>query len=361
MSFTELNAVEHFLIQRLSGTNLNAVTMGDSIPSYGLNWTYKSAELLNRRQESPLVETEVREALIRLNPTIAADESRADEVIHRLRGILLTVGQVGLVAANEAFTEWMRGGKTMPFGKDHTHVTIKLIDFEQPDNNTYVVTNQFRIRSREIKIPDVVLLINGFLVVVGEAKTPIRPAISWMDGANDIHEIYEHSVPALFVPNVFSFATEGKELYYGAVRTPLQFWGPWRLEDRASELSKHLGLKAVGKEVDDLLSPKRVLEILEHFTLFTTNEKRRRIKVVCRYQQYEAANKIVNRVVEGRVKNGLIWHFQGSGKSLLMLFTAQMLRRRKELRSPTVSSWWTARTLTARLPAPSRPPTWQMW
>jgi type I restriction enzyme R subunit len=73
MSFTELNAVEHFLIQRLSGTNLNAVTMGDSIPSYGLNWTYKSAELLNRRQESPLVETEVREALIRLNPTIAAD------------------------------------------------------------------------------------------------------------------------------------------------------------------------------------------------------------------------------------------------------------------------------------------------
>jgi type I restriction enzyme R subunit len=125
----------------------------------------------------------------------------------------------------------MRGGKTMPFGKDHTHVTIKLIDFEQPDNNTYVVTNQFRIRSREIKIPDVVLLINGFLVVVGEAKTPIRPAISWMDGANDIHEIYEHSVPALFVPNVFSFATEGKELYYGAVRTPLQFWGPWRLED----------------------------------------------------------------------------------------------------------------------------------
>lgn len=336
MPFTELNAVEHYLIHRLSGTNLNDPNAGEPAPAYGLNWTYKSAAELDRRQESPLVEAEVRDALIRLNPEIAADPNLADEVIHRLRGILLTVGQVGLVAANEQFTSWLRGSETMPFGENHTHVTIRLIDFEQPNNNTYVVTNQYRIKSRETKIPDVVLLINGFPVVVGEAKTPIRPAISWMDGANDIHEIYEHSVPALFVPNVFSFATEGKELYYGAVRTPLQFWGPWRLEDHASAMSKHLGLNAVGKEVDDLLSPKRVLEILENFTLFTTNEKRRRIKVVCRYQQYEAANKIVKRVVEGRVKNGLIWHFQGSGKSLLMLFTAQMLRRRKELRSPTV-------------------------
>jgi type I restriction enzyme R subunit len=109
MSFTELNAVEHYLIHRLSGTNLNSEILEEPTPAYGLNWTYKSAAELNRRQESPLVETEVRDALIRLNPTIAADESRADEVIHRLRGILLTVGQVGLVAANEKFTSWLRG------------------------------------------------------------------------------------------------------------------------------------------------------------------------------------------------------------------------------------------------------------
>jgi type I restriction enzyme R subunit len=180
------------------------------------------------------------------------------------------------------------------------------------------------------------LFINGLPVVVGEAKTPIRPSISWLDGAHEVHDIYENAVPQLFVPNILSFATEGKELFYGAIRCPLEFWAPWRIEGDDDKLAKQLGLGEIGKEMSDLLSPKRLLDIMQNFSLFTTNKKKQRMKVIPRFQQYEGANKIVERVKEGKVKKGLIWHFQGSGKSLLMVFAAQKLRRSPELKSPTV-------------------------
>jgi type I restriction enzyme R subunit len=140
----------------------------------------------------------------------------------------------------------------------------------------------------------------------------------------------------LFVPNILSFATEGKDLYYGAIRCPLEFWAPWRLENDDEALAKRLGLGDVGKELSDLLSPIRLLDIMRNFSLFSTDNKKRRIKIIPRFQQYEGANKIVERVIEGRVKKGLIWHFQGSGKSFLMVFAAQKLRRIPELKSPTV-------------------------
>lgn len=172
-------------------------------------------------------------------------------------------------------------------------------------------------------------------MVVGETKTPIRPSVSWLDAASDIHDIYENSVPELFVPNILSFATEGKELYYGAVRTPLEFWSAWRVNDN-DDVSRMMGLNNVAAEMKQLLSPKTLLNILYNFTTYSTNKKRQRIKVVCRYQQYEGANLIVQRVLENKIKRGLIWHFQGSGKSLLMLFAAQKLRKMPELKSPTV-------------------------
>ena len=213
---------------------------------------------------------------------------------------------------------------------------MRLIDFEDHAQNEYIVTNQFRIHARETKIPDVVLLINGFPVVVGEAKTPIRPSISWLDGAHEIHSVYENAVPQLFVPNILSFATEGKELYYGSVRCPLDFWAPWRVEGGSDAISKSLGLSEVGKELSDLLSPERLLDILQNFSLFSSNKKKQRMKMIPRFQQYEGANAIVERVIEGKIKKGLIWHFQGSGKSFLMVFAAQKLRREAKLKSPTV-------------------------
>lgn len=336
MSFTELNSVEHYIIHQVSGVNLNSTAVQEPAGKYLSAWEYKSAEELNRSVNEVLIESEVKAALIRLNPEIAARPELADEVIYKLRAILISVNQIGLVKANEEFFKWLTGEKTMPFGENNRHVPVRLIDFDNLSNNSYVITNQYRVHHRETKIPDIVMLINGIPVVVGEAKTPIRPSVSWLDGAHEVHNIYENAVPQLFVPNILSFATEGKELFYGAIRCPLEFWAPWRLEGEDNQIAKQFGLAEIGKELSDLLSPARLLDIMQNFSLFTTNKKKQRIKVIPRFQQYEGANKIVARVIEGRVKKGLIWHFQGSGKSLLMVFAAQKLRRAAELKSPTV-------------------------
>ena len=336
MSFNELNSVENFIVSQLCGVNLNDQLAQEPNEGYGAEWIFKFPDQLERGVNEVLVENQLREALIRLNPEIQANNELADEVIYNLRAVLITVNQVGLVKANEEFFKWMTGEKTMPFGENNRHVPVRLIDFEDHSNNSYIVTNQYRVHHRETKIPDIVLLINGIPVVVGEAKTPIRPSVSWLDGAHEIHDIYEDSVPQLFVPNILSFATEGKELYYGAIRCPLEFWAPWRLENDEDAIAKRLGLAEVGKELSDLLHPSRLLDIMLNFSLFSTDKKKRRIKIIPRFQQYEGANKIVERVKEGRIKKGLIWHFQGSGKSFLMVFAAQKLRRDPILKSPTV-------------------------
>ncbi len=171
----------------------------------------------------------MRDALLRLNPDIAAAPDRADEVIHKLRAIVLAVRGEGLIRANELFTGWLRGEMSLPFGRNHEHVTIRLIDFDDLDANQYVVTTQYTIRAGAAeRRADLVLLVNGLPLVVVEAKTPVRPSVSWFDGARQISDDYERFVPELFAPNVFNVATEGKTLRYGAIGAPVELWGPWQ-------------------------------------------------------------------------------------------------------------------------------------
>lgn len=341
MSFNELNSVEHFVIHRLTGINLNKIednaVVQEPITEYdSVKWKYVQSDLLQRDISDVLLEKELKDALCRLNPDIKAQPDRADEVIHKLRAIIIAVNNVGLVRANEEFAKWLSGDVSLPFGKDDHHVPIRIIDFEELKNNSFILTNQLKFRGRETKIPDLVFYVNGIPLVIGEAKTPVRPAISWLDGAHDIHVTYENAVPQLFVPNLFSFATEGKEVFIGAVRTPLEFWAPWRIEDEKDELQHFAGLTDVAKQLTHLLKPSTLIDILQYYTIYATNSKKKKIKVVCRYQQYEGANAIVERVSEGKIKKGLIWHFQGSGKSLLMLFAAQKLRKQQNLDNPTI-------------------------
>ena len=342
MSFTESNTVEAYLYDLLSGPGKSVppnvvqepeATYGRS--HKGIGWRRIASVEIPRQHQDVLVESWVREALIRLNPEIAAQPDRADEVLYKLRAIALSVRSDGLIRANEEFTAWLRGERSMPFGQNNEHVPVRLIDFDKLDQNQYVVTQQFIFRAGSAeRRADLVLLVNGLPLVLIEAKTPTRSAVSWVDGALQVHDDYEKHVPELFVCNVFSVATEGKEYRYGSLGLPIKDWGPWNLEDDGDAL-KH-PLKGLKLAAESMLRPHVVLDILANFTLFATNKKKQRIKIICRYQQYEAANKIVERVLAGYPKKGLIWHFQGSGKSLLMVFAAQKLRLHPRLKNPTV-------------------------
>lgn len=109
---------------------------------------------------------------------------------------------------------------------------IRLIDFGDIEQNSFVVTQQFTFRAGKTeKRPDLMLLVNGLPLVLIEAKTPVRSSQSWLDGALQVHDDYDQNVPELFVPNVFSVATEGKEYRYGSVRMPVDLWGPWRTDE----------------------------------------------------------------------------------------------------------------------------------
>lgn len=340
--FNEANTVEQMILQALSGPTGASLGTREIAPGWGESigaalhpsrWQYVAGPALPRQRTDVIVEPWVRDALIRLNREIAADPDRADEVLYNLRACILSVQSDGLVRANENFMAWVRGEKTMPFGENGEHVPIRLIDFDDLSRNQFTICNQWTYQAGAIeKRFDIVFVVNGLPIVIGEAKTPTRSAVTWFDGAYQVHEIYEKQAPAIFVPNVFSFATEGRFFRYGAVRMPIDMWGPWRDEEHTEEGQLH----HVKATVESMLRPAVVLDILKNFTLFATDAKHRRVKLISRYQQYFTTNQMVDRVVKGYPKKGLIWHFQGSGKSLLMVFAAQKLRFHPELQNPTV-------------------------
>lgn len=323
MTFNEANSVRDFVRDALSSVDCPFVP-GSELP---------------RDTGQVLIESQVREALIRLNPDIEDDPARADEVLHRLRAIILSARHdQNPVVANEEFAAWLTGAKSMPFGPGGSHTTVRLVDLEDPDpsaNQWMVSTEVTFVQGRVERRFDLVLWCNGFPVVVGEAKSATRPAYTWIDAAAQINEDYEKNVPMFFVPNVLSFATEGKDFRYGTVGMPVALWGPWREEEPDSAPVK-VGLAAVHHAVEGVLAPVAVLDFLRFFTLYATDSKHRKIKVIARFQQFQATNLIVERVLTGRVRQGLIWHFQGSGKSLLMVFTAMKLRATTGLTNPTV-------------------------
>ena len=210
--FNEATVVESMILEKM----------------FSKGWSYIFGPELARSTTDVLIEPEVVAALIRLNLEIAEEPTRADEVIYKLRAVIQGVVGDGLVAANEKFMSWLRGEQTMPFGSNGEHVTIRLIDFDDASENRYVASNQVTFDLGPEKRFDLVGFVNGIPLVFGEAKTPVRPAVTWVDGASQVHDDYEVNARQFFVPNIFSFATEGKEFRYGTVGMPLELWSPWR-------------------------------------------------------------------------------------------------------------------------------------
>ena len=299
-------------------------------------WDYKPAEEIERRMDDVLVESWLRDSLIALNPITA---EQADQVIYKMRTLLISVPNEHLVQNNNAFRRLLFEENSFPFGEDGQNINIRFFDEQNPSNNYCIVTNQWvypRPGKNGGKRLDLVLIINGIPVVIGEVKTPFRPGVTWGDGAQDIVK-YQKSIPEMFVPNILSFASDGKELMYGGIGLPAEKWGPWF----ANENREHGTFNPTLANFKHLMNPARLWDIYRYYSVFTADTQGRAIKVVCRYQQYLGGDAIVQRVRETYTqhkgpKSGLIWHFQGSGKSWLMVFVAQKLRKLNELQAPTV-------------------------
>jgi type I restriction enzyme, R subunit len=231
----------------------------------------------------------------------------------------------GLIRANEEFTAWLRGERSMPFGENNQHVTVRLIDFDDLDNNQYIVTTQYTFRAGPPSAaPTWSCSSTACRWSSSKPKPPSATPSVGSTAPLQIHDDYERFVPELFAPNVFSVATEGKDLRYGAIHTPLDMESlvgapggrigrPNRRMPKGSWLRPRSISSRPGKS-SLAAAPHVVLDILANFTLFATDKKKRRLKIVCRYQQYEGANKIVQRVLAGYPAQGTHLAFPGLGQ-----------------------------------------------
>lgn len=317
-------------------TSTTQAAVVDRLTQPDLGWEFVEPDKLGRDKTDVLIESDVMKALQRLNPLIAATPELVDEVLPKLRAVLLAVSDDGLVVTNERMMSWLRGNETVHFVGEPSPTPIRLIDFDDPRASRLVVSTEviFKAGGERDRRYDLVLYVDGFPLVVGETKTPVKDKKSWLNAALDITDTYEVKNPAMFVPNVFSFATEGKDFRYGPIAMPAVDWLPWG--STADEMMP-VGMKRALRSAELLLTPERVLEILRDFTLYSVDASGaapKPIKIIPRYPQVEAVELIVARATDPTRHKGLLREHQGSGKTFLMAFAAGKLLRAQH--APTI-------------------------
>ena len=314
MSFSELNTVELQIVEWLTE----------------LGWTYRSPEEMRayaRPLADPFVQPLLVDALIRLNPEVVQSVPEAETVIQYLRACHHTPDWL---MANQTFLCFLQDGIRIQLRPGEPTQTIRLVDYENVANDDLCVTRQYQVRGTRTVRADLTLLVNGIPVVLIEAKSPTASS-DWRTAARQLAR-YQEEAPQLLASNLLNVAADGLKFRYGATNAPEEHWAEWKDAWPRSVPSAACEMQ-VG--VTGLLAPDNLLDMLAHFWVFETRDNRT-VKKVARYQQLRATNKIVNRVIEGEHDRGLIWHTQGSGKSLTMIFTAQKLRRHPALEQPTV-------------------------
>ena len=278
-----------------------------------------------------------REALLALNSELAGEVESTEIVMAEVQRAVLDARD-GLIAANEQLTVMLRGHhafKTV----DGKHEPRRFIDFENLQNNRFVVADEVTIKGGpNNRRFDLVLYVNGFPLVVVETKTPVKKSVSWLNAAKDLHGTYEVEYPQFFAPNLFVVATEGLTLRVAAVRSEpdpeSELWAPWGSTEDSAKLS---GPARVERAARLLLTPGTVLAILHDFAMYrhARDASESDIKLLPRYPQYEAAIAIHAKVLAGGA-GGLIWHHQGSGKTELMAFASACLLGDPRIGDPTI-------------------------
>jgi type I restriction enzyme R subunit len=299
-----------------------------------------------------------RSAVRSLNLTAAGRPWLTDHQLGDLRDQLLRQPNRTLLEANEAAQALFLKAQV-----DRNEVTgeadpvVKLIDFAHPERNQFHAVNQFRVDTpgcvKSFIIPDIVLFVNGIPLVVVEAK------IGDPNTANPLHAAFvqlqryrnarpetllaglREGEPRLFYTNLLLVRTCGQKAQLGTITSGSEHFFAWKdiwpPPDRTANRSyaPPLGVEREQEMlIQGLLAPATLLDVLRTCTVFMDTDAGRRVKVVCRYQQYRAARKIVERLRAGKTpeaRSGVVWHTQGSGKSLTMVFVARMIRAAADL------------------------------
>lgn len=246
----------------------------------------------------------------------------------------------GLISTNEKIYDLLTLGKSyqenMVDGTKRSF-DIKYIDFEHPENNDFYVTEEFsvlRMNGKDYARPDIVLFVNGIPLAVIECKdasVPIIQAIS-----QNIRNQKPDYIPQLFKFIQIVMAANKNETKYATCGTPDKFWSTWNeqyVEKQNELLDKTVIGRQVTKQDRDIISlfeKERFLELIKDFIIFEAGTKK-----ICRYQQYFAVKEMLERIKHYK-KGGVVWHTQGSGKSITMVYVTKKLMEDKEIQNPQV-------------------------
>ena len=325
----------------------------------GLGWTYRDEAAMaeyERPLEDPLVEKLLIAAILRINPEVKT-EAQAKLAVAALRK---TMSHPDRLTANRQTLDLLRDGAkvTLTPGEDAKTVHFIAFDPARQDLNDFTATNQYRVQGVRQCREDTALLVNGIPLVVAEYKSYVASGKDWREAVHQLHR-YQRQAPLMLTPNVFCVAADEDEFRYGTVllhdagtddiERHLDLWSRWLSlypdrhgwwnDPEAADPDDPLEAPVKGLL---RLKPAHLLDFLQHFVVFET-KKGKTAKKIARYQQFEAVNELVDRTVSlagepvtAQDRTGLIWHTQGSGKSLTMVFAGQKLRRHPALNNPTV-------------------------
>ena len=282
------------------------------------------------------------QAIHRLNP--AVPETARQEALKAT----LSVFSPQLIDANEAFQKMLAEGVPVTVRKDDQErgERVWLVDFQNPENNVFYAINQFTVIVRnQNKRPDVLLFVNGLPLVVIELKNPADKHAT-VRKAYDQIQTYKTVIPSLFFYNAFCVITDGLEAKAGTISSAFSRFQTWKTIDGQKESSPHVSQLEV--LIRGMLNKATLLDLIRNFIVFEKDKKIdaktglvqiETVKKIAAYHQYHAVNKAVESTrlaatEEGNRKAGVIWHTQGSGKSLSMVFyTGKLIHN---LDNPTV-------------------------
>lgn len=268
------------------------------------------------------------DSLARINRGLPA--AAIDEAILKIQNI-----EGGtLEQRNEAFNDYLQSGVEVRFfdGKRERDDIVRLLDFNDPENNDFHVVNQWTFVEYSEKRPDVIAFVNGMPLVMFELKSPSREETDVSDAYLQLRN-YMHHIPSMFVPNVFCVMSDMSETRVGTITADEDRYVAWKSSDGDYSETKAATWQTM---LDGMMPKARLLDLIQNFICFNdTNDKI--VKILAAYHQYFGVRKAIERAEEavaGDGKIGVFWHTQGSGKSLSMVFFAHLLQR--HLDSPTI-------------------------
>ncbi|MGS0681822.1 type I restriction endonuclease subunit R [Shewanella sp. 125m-7] len=340
---SEYTEVEQPFLKQLTELYWTSIDQGEGIPQDPI----KSLRHNFRQWLLPEVFSK---AVSAINTTNDGTAWLTDKQLQDLQDQILRQPNRTLLEANEAIQKLLF--KTQV---DVNEVTgehdpiVKLFDFDNPEKNTFHAINQFRIDTpgciKQFIIPDIVLFVNGIPLIVVECKkggptcaNPMAEAFEQLQRyMNKRKATKEHGLkegePKLFHTSMMLIRTCGVEANYGTITSGDEHFYPWKTQwPPKDEIAE--GWNQQQQLINGMLNKTNLLNMLRTCSVFMDTDGGPRIKVVCRYQQFRAANKIIGRLRDGKTveeKSGVVWHTQGSGKSLTMVFVARMLRASRDL------------------------------